>query len=284
MSGVPPSDQPTDAPSFEFVRRLLRTEAGIVVEPGKEYLVDTRLTPLARSQGLPSVNALVRAIRLGEAPALRRMVLDAMTTNETTFFRDVQPFEVLERVVLPALIEARRATRMLRIWYAACSTGQEPYSASMIVRDRFPELLDWRLHQVGTDISRPSLDRARAGRYSQLEVNRGLPARLLVKHFTKDGLDWQIADSLRRMVRFEELNLNGPWPSTEPFDIVFMRNVMIYFDVDAKKKILTRLRSRMAPDGYLFLGGAETTLGLDDGFERMEIGRTSCYKPRPASA
>jgi chemotaxis protein methyltransferase CheR len=266
------------ASAFDFVRTLLRTEAGIVVEPGKEYLVDARLLPVARSQGLDSVDALVRVIRSGRTPALRRVVLDAMTTNETTFFRDVQPFEALQTTILPRLIEARSTRRELRIWYAASSTGQEPYSVSMIVRDQFPELLTWKLEQVGTDISRPALERARAGRYSQLEVNRGLPAKMLVKFFRKEEREWLISDDIRRMVQFEELNLNAAWPPRGRFDIVFMRNVMIYFDVEAKKRILGNVYDMLAPDGYLFLGAAETTFNLDNRFQRLDINRAGCYQ------
>jgi chemotaxis protein methyltransferase CheR len=176
------------------------------------------------------------------------------------------------------LIEARKATRQLRIWYAASSTGQEPYSVSMLLRDRFPHLSDWKMDQLATDISRPALDRARAGTYSQLEVNRGLPARYLVKYFRKENSDWQLDDVIRRMVRFEEMNLITAWPTLGTLDIVFIRNVMIYFDLDAKKRILDRIYRSLAPDGYLFLGAAETTLNLDDRFRRGESGRGGCYR------
>ena len=208
-------------------------------------------------------------------------MVDALTTNETTFFRDVEPFELLRTELLPALIKTRQLSKRLSIWYAASSTGQEPYSVSMLIREHFPELASWTIDQVATDLSRPVLDRARAGAYSQLEVNRGLPVKLLVRYFDKRGLEWQLKDHIRSMVNFQELNLNGvwPWPCLPQFDIVFIRNVMIYFDVPDKQKILGRIYDRLRPDGYLFLGAAETTMNLDDRFTRLPVNRAGCYKP-----
>lgn len=270
----------TDKASFGYVRDIVAAELGIMLDTGKDYLVESRLLPIAKKEGLESIDALVSQIRSGRAPALKRAVLDAMTTNETTFLRDVTPFEVLRTSVLPALIEARRPRKKLRIWYAASSTGQEPYSVSMILRDHFPELLTWTIEQVGTDVSRNALDRAKAGLYSQLEVNRGLPATMLVKHFKKEGSEWQLSENIRKMVRYEEMNLNGPWPVVNGvYDIVFIRNVMIYFDVEAKKKILGKIYNLLAPDGYMFLGAAETTLNLDERFVRAEGGRGGVYRP-----
>jgi chemotaxis protein methyltransferase CheR len=261
------------------------TDAGIVIEAGKDYLVESRLGPLARKEGIASIDTLITTVRSGRHPDLRRKLVEAMTTNETTFFRDTEPFEYLAQDILPRLIESRRATRQLRIWYAASSTGQEPYSVSMLLHERFPELLTWNVTQLGTDYSRPALERARAGRYTQVEINRGLPASLLVKYFDKRGLEWEIKDDIRRMVRYEELNLNAPWPATHgPFDIVFIRNVMIYFDPDAKKRILANIHHLLPADGYLFLGAAETTFNLDERFVRADNGRAGCYKKAPAGA
>lgn len=265
------------ATSFEYVRDFVRTEAGIVIEAGKEYLVESRLTPIAKSEGLGSIDALVNSLRSSTRTELHRKVVDAMTTNETTFFRDIDPFEVLKTEILPKLIHARRATRRLNIWYAASSTGQEPYSVSLLLREHFPELADWTIDQIGTDISRKALERAKAGKYSQLEVNRGMPAHLLLKYFEKKGLDWQLKDPIRSMVRFQEMNLNGAWSVPGPFDLVFIRNVMIYFDVQAKKTILNKIRGLLRPDGYLFLGAAETTMGLDDRFVRWPTARSGAY-------
>lgn len=268
--------------SFEFVREFVRTEAGIIVEPGKEYLVESRLAPVVRSEGLASIEALVQMLRTSRQTELHRKVVDAMTTNETTFFRDNDPFELLRTELLPKLIQTRRVSKRLSIWYAASSTGQEPYSVSILLREHFPELHDWRIEQIGTDISRKALERARAGKYSQLEVNRGMPAKLLLKYFDKQGIDWQLKDNIRTMVSYQEMNLNGVWPRFPQFDIVFIRNVMIYFDVAAKKSILGRIHDLLRPDGYLFLGAAETTMNLDDRFVRLPANRAGCYAPHPA--
>lgn len=255
---------------FEYVCRLVRDRSGIVLEAGKEYLVDTRLTPLARDGGLGSVAGLVARLRAGPDDGLAARVVEAMTTNETSFFRDVHPFETLRTAVLPDLIGRRRDERRLSVWFAACSTGQEPYSFALLVREHFPELLGWRLDLLGTDLAAGVLDKARAGRYGQLEVNRGLPATLLVKHFTQHGLTWELNPDVRRMVEFRELNLTRPWPALPRFDLVFLRNVMIYFDAETKKGILGRAARVLRPDGFLLLGGAETTLNLDAGYRRAE--------------
>lgn len=266
------------ATSFDYVRDFVRTEAGIVIEAGKEYLVESRLLPLCRHESLDSIDALVQRLRAAQGQPLARRLVDAMTTNETTFFRDVEPFETLRKHVLPALIEARRPTRQLNIWYAASSTGQEPYSASMLIDTEFPELKAWTLNQLATDLSPTVLARAREGRYSQLEVNRGLPAKYLVRYFTKCGPDWQVQDSIRRMVRFEEMNLVKPWPLLPQMDIIMLRNVMIYFDTEAKKRILRNVRTLLRPDGYLFLGGAESPMNIDESFDRQQYERAGCYR------
>jgi chemotaxis protein methyltransferase CheR len=206
-------------------------------------------------------------------------VVDALTINETSFFRDAHPFEALRTHILPELIEKRRASRTLRIWCAACSSGQEPYSVALTIKEHFPELAGWRVELVGTDLSPTMLDRAREGRYSRLEVNRGLPARLLVKYFEQDGTDYRIDDSVRRMVTFRPHNLASPWPSLPQTDVVFMRNVLIYFGLETKREILTKVKRVLRPDGYLLLGGAETTVHVDDTFTRTPIGRTTFYRP-----
>jgi chemotaxis protein methyltransferase CheR len=261
---------------FDIVRTLIRTDAGIVLEPGKEYLVEARLGPLARREGLASTSELIA--RLGRIRgALHTKVVEAMTTNETIFFRDIEPFEVLRKEVLPQMIEARRASRRLHIWCGASSTGQEPYSIAMTLLD-MPELATWTVDILATDISTDVLARAKGGLYSQLEVNRGLPAAQLVKHFEKKGLEWQISEKVRKMVRFDYLNLMKPLPPMSPPDIVFLRNVLIYFDTTDKSAILTRIRGAMRQDGFLFLGAAETTRNLDDRFERLPFSKTGCYR------
>ncbi len=274
----------TDKRSLAYLRDLIVKEVGIVLDEGKDYLIESRLGPIARREGLTNIDGLATALKAGKSAELKRSVMDAMTTNETTFLRDVAPFEVLEQSVLPKLIEARRSKRKLRIWYAASSYGQEPYSVSMILHDRFPELRTWQIEQLGTDICRNALARARAGRYSQLEVNRGLPAKLLVNHFKKDGQDWQLSDTIRNMVKFEELNLINPWPPLGTFDIVFIRNVLIYFDIEAKRQIFGRIHNLLAPDGYLFLGAAESTLNIDDRFVRSENGKGGCFRLASAAS
>lgn len=267
---------------FDYVRQMVYDNAGIVIEPGKEYLVESRLTPLCRQENVDSIDLLVQRMRGPQGVALVRRLMDAMTTNETTFFRDVEPFETLKKHVLPALMEARRASRQLNIWYAASSTGQEPYSASMLIDTEFPELKGWSLMQLATDLSPTVLGRAREGRYSQLEVNRGLPAKYLVRYFTKAGNDWQLEESIRRMVRFEEMNLVKPWPLMPQMDIIMLRNVMIYFDTEAKKRILHNVRTLLRPDGYLFLGGAESPMNIDESFDRQQYERAGCYRLKSA--
>lgn len=267
---------PITPTEFSHVSRLVRADAGIVLEPGKEYLVEARLTPLARKEGYASLSALIAALTPG-ATVIRAKVVEAMTTNETSFFRDVEPFTLLRTTILPAVMEARRASRRIQIWCGASSTGQEPYSIAMTLLE-MPELTTWSVDILATDLSTDVLDRARRGSYSQLEVNRGLPAPLLLKYFQKQGLEWQLHDRVRSMVRFEQLNLMRPLPlSVGSPDIVFLRNVLIYFDPPDKAAILTRIRNVMRPDGYLFLGAAETPRNLDDRFERVES-RTGCYR------
>lgn len=273
-----------NADDFEFVRAMVRAQAGIILEPGKEYLVESRLLPLAKREGLGSIEELVAKTRAPLGNGLTQKIVDSMTTNETTFFRDVEPFEALRKFVLPELIERNKQTRRLSIWYAASSTGQEPYSVSMLIQEHFPQLLSWDLQQFATDISPSVLARAREGKYGQVEINRGLPANYLVKYFSKQGNEWQLKESILKMVRFQELNLIRPWPPMADADIVMIRNVMIYFDIEAKKQILGRIRRILRPTGYLFLGGAETTMNLDDSFVRQQYERAGCYRPRIAEA
>jgi len=263
---------------FEFVRTLARDEAGIILEPGKEYLVESRLQPLARTEGIASLDELLSTIKVASRRDLRCKVIDALTTNETTFFRDIEPFEMLRTNVIPELMDLRKSERKLSIWYAASSTGQEPYSLSMMLREHFPQLLTWNIEQLATDLSPTVLARARQGKFSQLEINRGLPANYLVKYFERSGTEWQLKDSIRSMIKFDELNLIRPWPTMPTVDIVMMRNVLIYFDVETKKQILSRVRRILRPDGYLFLGGAETTMNLDDQFVRQQFNRSGCYR------
>ena len=269
------------ADDFSYLSQLMHERAAIVLEPGKEYLALSRLDPVAREMGVGSVAALVEVLRGEESSsALHDQVIDALTTNETTFFRDFNPFESMRSDVLPELIERKQRTRTLAIWSAGCSSGQEPYSIAMAIREYFPDLLTWQLSILGTDISSSVLDRARRGRYGQLEVNRGLPANLLVRHFTRAGMEWEIEEPIRRMVRFQRHNLVGTWPVMPPFDLVFMRNVMIYFDIETKRDVLGRMRGQLAPHGFLLLGASETTFNISDDYDRHLVGRTAWYRPQ----
>jgi chemotaxis protein methyltransferase CheR len=263
---------------FTYISHVVRTRSAIVLEPGKEYLVEARLAPLVRELGLESIGALVAKLRQPAAGPLAERVTEAMTTNETSFFRDVAPFQALRTGIIPALVKARERDRRLRIWCAASSSGQEPYSIAMTIADAFPDLGPWDVQIMATDLSSAMVERGRAGLYKALEVNRGLPAPMLVKYFTKVGIDYRLKPEIRSMVEFSELNLIGAWPALPTFDIVFLRNVLIYFDVETKRTIIGRVKRLLAPDGFFFLGAAETTTNIDDGFERVPVERAGCYR------
>ena len=265
---------------FEYLRDLLRSGTAIVLDRDKEYLAESRLTSLLSAEGFVSVQQMLHNLRSRPASALHAKVIDAMTNNETWFFRDVAPFETLRTVIVPELTTARANERSLRLWSAACSTGQEIYSLAMLIRENFPWLLAWDLQLVATDICGNVLQRAQRGKYSQMEVNRGLPAQLLAKYFVRDGLDWQMRSEILRMASFRRMNLAEAWCDLGMMDVVMLRNVLIYFDVETKRQILSRVQRVLRPDGYLFLGCAETTLNLSDSFERVQCGTGSCYRLR----
>jgi chemotaxis protein methyltransferase CheR len=265
---------------FELVRTLVKQRSAIVLEDGKEYLVDARLTPVARQQGLASVADVVRQLRAQPHGDLQQRVVEAMTTNETSFFRDLHPFEALRKQILPDLLARRASEKTLNIWCGASSTGQEPYSMVMLMREHFPQLLNWKVTFIASDLSTEVLNRARNGNYSQLEVNRGLPAAMLVKYFTRQGAEYRLRDDLRAMVDFRMINLVDHWPPMPSLDLVMLRNVMIYFDVETKKAILNRIRRLMRPDAYLLLGGAETTINLDDHLEQVRMEKFTCCRLR----
>ncbi len=263
---------------FHYIKDFIYQQAAIDLEPGKAYLVESRLQPIARREGFASLSDMIAKLRAQPANGLNWLVVEAMTTNETYFFRDIHPFELLKTKVLPELIKRRAAQRQINIWCAAASSGQEPYSIMMLLREHFPELSTWKINFTATDISNQMLNRCREGFYSQLEVSRGLPATLLVKYFEKISTEWKIRDDLRRAIDFRQLNLAQPWPALATMDIVFIRNVLIYFDVATKKPILARMRRLMSPDGYMFLGGAETTLNLDESFKRVQVNNSAYYQ------
>jgi len=265
---------------FQYISKLVKELSAIVLEPGKEYLVESRINPLAQKEGFASIEELVKKLRSEPHNGLRSKVVEVMTTNETSFFRDIHPFETLKNFVLPDLIKKRETARELNIWCGASSSGQEPYSFAMLIRENFPQLKTWKIKYIATDISEEMLKRCRSGIYSQLEINRGLPATLMVKYFERHGTEWQVKEDLRKMVDFRNLNLAEQWPLMPPMDLVMVRNVLIYFDVAMKTQILGKIRKLMRPDGYLFLGGAETTLNLDESFERMDYKQSGCYRLR----
>jgi chemotaxis protein methyltransferase CheR len=264
---------------FEFIRQLIQEKSGMILDPEKRYLAETRLGRLAASEGYDSASMMIRVLQNGgRAGPLACKAVEAMTIAETLFFRDVHPFEALRKLVLPDLLARRAAERRLTIWSAACATGQEPYSIAMILQEDFPAVKDWTVSIIASDISTASLERAKEGWFHQIEVNRGLPAALLVKYFTQSGSDWQAKKELKRMIDFRRINLTEPWPYLPLVDVVLLRNVLIYFDVETKKSILGRIRRQLRPDGYLFLGSSETTINLDAGFERVHFDHGACFR------
>ncbi|GJL80111.1 MAG: chemotaxis protein methyltransferase [Nitrospinaceae bacterium] len=265
---------------FQYISKMVQELSAIVLEPGKEYLVESRLQPLAQKEGLATIEDLVKKMQREPHNGISAKVVEAMTTNETSFFRDIHPFETLKGFVFPDLIEKRGTTRELNIWCGASSSGQEPYTLAMLMRENFPELLSWKINYYASDISNEMLDRCRNGIYSQLEVNRGLPAAMMVKYFERHGTEWQIKEDIRKMIDFRITNLSEQWPLMPKLDLVMMRNVLIYFDIEMKKQILGKIKALLKPDGYLFLGAAETTLNLDDSFERMNYKQSGCYRIR----
>ncbi|MBI5767715.1 MAG: protein-glutamate O-methyltransferase CheR [Verrucomicrobia bacterium] len=261
--------------NFGFVRDFVARDAAIVIEPGKEYLVETRLANLAARQDCASVNALIDLVRAGgpAVAAIRSAIVEALTTNETLFFRDLAPFDALRDHLLPAF-QAANPTTPFTVWSAASSTGQEAYSIAMLLAEHFPNL---PASILGTDLSPAVIARARNGLYQQIEVNRGLPARLLMKYFRQQANGWQIDDRLRSRVTFREMNLIKPWPVMAPCHLLMLRNVMIYFELETRRQILRQVKNVLAPGGYLSLGGAETTVTLDPDFKPVQIGRATFY-------
>lgn len=269
--------------SFAFVADLVRRRSAIQLTPGKEYLVESRLLPLARAAGL-DLDTYVNRLRTQGTAGDQAAVIEAMTTNETSWFRDGAPYAALRGTELPRLVASRGGTGRLRVWSAACSTGQEPYSIAMSLLDDLPATMTSEI--IATDLSEQVLERARSGRYSQLEVNRGMPASMLVRHLSRVGTEWELSAAVRGLVEFRAHNLLDA-PPAGPFDIVFLRNVLIYFDLPTKRAILERVLRVLRPDGVLLLGAAESTLGVHDGFERITVERSSVYRPlaaRPLSA
>ncbi len=264
---------------FDYIRSLVRVRSALVLDSGKKYLVESRLDPLARQEGFSSLEQMVSSLRSVPSSDLHRKIVEAMTTNETSFFREIRVFDMFRKTILPRLLASRISQRSLNLWCAAASTGQEPYSMAMVLREHFPALHGWNVKLIASDISTVMLARARTGRYNQFEINRGLPAHLLVKYFEKhDG--WELKEEIRRMVEFREINLIDPWPALPPMDVIFMRNVLIYLDLETKKNILAKVGRLLDPAGYLVLGASETTINLDASFEPLSLGGSTCFRLR----
>jgi chemotaxis protein methyltransferase CheR len=266
--------------SFEYVRTILRQRSAHYLEDDKVYLVETRLLPVAGRHGFASVEDLVLRLRARSNETLLAEMVEAMTINETCFFRDGHPFDALRQSVLPELIQRRAGLRSLNIWSAACSSGQEPYSLAILLRHYFPVLAAWNVRLIASDLSTAMLERARNGRFSNLEVSRGLPPELLAAYFRKQDNGWQIQDAIRRMVEFRQINLRDAWPKMPLADLVLLRNVLIYFDLPTKVELLRKVRRVIQPDGYLMLGGAETTHNVDDAFVPVSFGQVSFFRLR----
>jgi chemotaxis protein methyltransferase CheR len=266
---------------YDFLCKFLKDRSGLALAPEKEYLVDSRLLPVARRNGCKSVTELIQLLD-ASAEALKIEVTEAMMNNESFFFRDRIPFDRLRDTVLPELMKTRASRKRIRIWCAAASTGQEPYSIAMLLAER-DDLADWRIEILATDISNDALDRAKAGLYSQFEVQRGLPIQSLMQHFAQEGEQWRVAKKLRERVEFRQVNLLSDFSRLGTFDVVFCRNVLIYFDRDTKLGALDRIAKVLAPDGYLILGAAETMVGLGNQFAPVPEKR-ALYQPREAVA
>lgn len=254
---------------FNLLAKLIRDRSGLTLTKDKGYLLESRLLPVARQYSLKTLEELVMKLRSRPDNALIRDVVEAMTTNESFFFRDVKPFDQFKTVVLPHLLATKAATRSIKIWSAACSSGQEPYSLAMILKEEKARLQGWNIDIIATDLSTQILSKAQAGQYAQFEVQRGLPIQLLVKYFKQNGDRWQIDQSIRDMVRFRPLNLLEDFTSLGGFDVIFCRNVLIYFDQPTKTVVLERMSRQLSNDGFLFLGGAETVVGITNKFQTM---------------
>lgn len=266
---------------FDMFATLLKQRSGLVLTKDKAYLLESRLMPVARKWNMKGLDELANTVRTRKDEALLRDITEAMTTNESSFYRDSKPFDQFRQLVLPRLLETRASKRSIRIWSAACSSGQEAYSLAMLLLDEQARIAGWRIEIVGTDISAEMVERAKSGVYTQFEVQRGLPIQMLVKHFKQNGDKWQISQQIRQMVSFREWNLLQDISALGQFDVVFCRNVLIYFDQPTKTKVLEAIARQMPPDGILYLGGAETVLGITDRFKAVD-GQRGLYTPAAA--
>ncbi|MGY0570824.1 CheR family methyltransferase [Bradyrhizobium sp. RDM12] len=269
-------------PEYEYLRKLLKERSGLDLSADKQYLIESRLLPLARKAGISGIPELVQKLQ-GGSIALITSVVEAMTTNETFFFRDKIPFDHFRDTIMPEVLKARAARRSVRIWCAAGSTGQEPYSLAMTLKEMGAALTGWRVEIIATDLSQEVLEKAKAGVYSQFEVQRGLPIQMLMKHFKQTGETWQVNPDLRAMIQHRQLNLLQDFSHLGTFDVIFCRNVLIYFDQETKINIFNRLARQIEPDGFMVLGAAETVVGLTDTF-RPIADRRGLYRPNDPRA
>jgi chemotaxis protein methyltransferase CheR len=265
---------------FLFVSNLLYERLGIRLEKEKGYLVESRLAKVAERAGVSDLGKLILLLRADHPPeGVVNDTLEAMTTNETFFFRDTAPFEVLKEKVLPGLIAKKRNEKAINIWSAACSTGQEAYSIALTLRESFPHLAGWTIKITGTDVATKVLAKAKEGIFNQSEINRGISPPMLAKYFVRCEENWRIRDDIRSMVQFRNMNLKNDWPAMPKMDVIFLRNVLIYMDNDSRKAIFTRAHRLLQPHGYLFLGAAETTFNISDLFKRMDWKSSGCFQP-----
>lgn len=263
---------------YTYVTELVRKHASIILNKGQEYLVRSRLEPLVRQAGLPDLTTFIQRLKREPFGALHAKVIEAMTTGETSFFRDLHPFETLKKHILPDVIQRRKRERTVHVWSAACSTGQEPYSIAMLLAST-PDLAGWNIKIVATDLSKAAIERARAGLYSELELSRGLPKKFRDEYFEREGAAYKVKPQIRALIDWRTHNLASPTPKAAPFDVVFMRNVLIYFSPATCTAILNRVRGAMSKEGFLILGTTENMLGLDVRFSGTTLGKTTVYRP-----
>ncbi|WP_334973078.1 CheR family methyltransferase [Nostoc sp.] len=263
---------------FEYLRELVNHHSAVVLFGDKTYLAELHLQPIVESAGFASIADLVTYLQTQPFNSLHVQTIEALVTNETSFFRDRHPFEALKKYVLPELVKQRAIERSLNIWCAACSNGQEPYSIAILIHEHFPMLTNWSHRLIASDFSTKVLARAREGHYNQLEINRGLSKNIRDRYFQRLDTNWQIKEQIRQMVDFRQLNLLQSWSSLPQFDVIFLRNVLIYFDIVTKKALLKKIKQQLKPDGYLFLGSGETTISLDESFKRVLFDKAICYQ------
>ncbi len=263
---------------FQFLQNLVYDRSAVVLHAEKTYLAELYLQPIAESAGFATIADLVTYLRDQPFSSLHSQVIESLVTNETFFFRDYYPFEALKKFVLPELVQKRAIGRSLNIWCAACSNGQEPYSIAMLIKEYFPMLARWSVKLIASDFSSKVLAKAKQGRYNELETQRGLPENFRDRYFQRSDRDWQLHDEILQMVEFRQINLVRSWSSVPKSDIIFLRNVLIYFDIPTKKYLLKKVKQQLNPDGYLFLGNAETTIHLDESFKRVQFEKAICYR------